>query len=215
MRIFARLYDWWNPPCPIHPGHRIKEVDGNIMRTGVSGCSLCLAATAPDEPKLVDRKQPRRNLSDLPAWLIPHSGVDDFILYASDAAAPAAMNAWADERVRLGMNLPYDSQIVRARERAKQLAGDPTPAANELVEPPHRRIYTITTLEAAEVLCGMSEIVDLLLPGFRLVSPVYTQRYADEAKLWMAIEHPDFSAVPFGAPVPQFTAYVRRKGSAE
>ena len=34
--LFQRLYDWWNPPCPKHPGHRTKEVDGELA----SGCAM-------------------------------------------------------------------------------------------------------------------------------------------------------------------------------
>ena len=39
-----RLYDWWNPPCPKHPGHRVHEVDAELL-TGCAMvpemCSLC------------------------------------------------------------------------------------------------------------------------------------------------------------------------------
>lgn len=31
MNLFRRIYDWWNPPCPKHPGHRKREVDTDIM----------------------------------------------------------------------------------------------------------------------------------------------------------------------------------------
>jgi hypothetical protein len=37
-----------------------------------------------------------------------------FTLLSRDAAAPAAIEAWITERLRLGLNMPYDSQIVRA-----------------------------------------------------------------------------------------------------
>ena len=38
-----------------------------------------------------------------------------FVLLGRDAAAPAAIRAWADERVRLGKNKADDAQIVEAR----------------------------------------------------------------------------------------------------
>lgn len=37
-----------------------------------------------------------------------------FVLLARDAAAPAAIRAWADERIRLGKNTPTDPQILEA-----------------------------------------------------------------------------------------------------
>lgn len=38
-----------------------------------------------------------------------------FVLLGRDAAAPFAIRAWADERVRLGKNTETDEQIVEAR----------------------------------------------------------------------------------------------------
>lgn len=38
-----------------------------------------------------------------------------FVLLSRDAAAPFAIRAWADERVRLGKNTETDPQIVEAR----------------------------------------------------------------------------------------------------
>ena len=38
-----------------------------------------------------------------------------FVLLGRDAAAPFAIRAWADERVRLGKNVEGDVQIVEAR----------------------------------------------------------------------------------------------------
>lgn len=40
-----------------------------------------------------------------------------FVLLGRDAAAPAAIQAWIDERIRLGLNKPTDMQIQGA-ERA-------------------------------------------------------------------------------------------------
>jgi hypothetical protein len=37
-----------------------------------------------------------------------------FVLLGRDAAAPAAIRAWAAERIRLGKNAPTDEQIVEA-----------------------------------------------------------------------------------------------------
>lgn len=44
-----------------------------------------------------------------------------FVLLARDAAAPVAIQAWADERVRIGKNKEEDPQIVNAREIAKAM----------------------------------------------------------------------------------------------
>jgi hypothetical protein len=37
-----------------------------------------------------------------------------FVLLGRDPAAPAAVRAWAAERVRLGKNLPADPQLLEA-----------------------------------------------------------------------------------------------------
>lgn len=39
-----------------------------------------------------------------------------FVLLGRDAAAPVAVRAWAEERLRLGLNKPDDPQIVEARD---------------------------------------------------------------------------------------------------
>lgn len=39
-----------------------------------------------------------------------------FVLLGRDAAAPVAVQAWVEERIRLGKNKPDDPQIVEARE---------------------------------------------------------------------------------------------------
>jgi len=41
-----------------------------------------------------------------------------FVLTSRDAAAPHAIRAWVDERLRLGKNVPGDPQIVEALECA-------------------------------------------------------------------------------------------------
>lgn len=47
-----------------------------------------------------------------------------FILLARDAAAPAAVRAWIEERIRLGKNKHDDSKIVEAEEWAAQVEHD-------------------------------------------------------------------------------------------
>ena len=44
-----------------------------------------------------------------------------FVLIGRDAAAPFAIRAWVDERVRLGKNLETDTQIVEARACAQTM----------------------------------------------------------------------------------------------
>ena len=41
-----------------------------------------------------------------------------FVLLGRDQAAPAAIYAWIDERVRLGLNMADDPQIAEARNLA-------------------------------------------------------------------------------------------------
>lgn len=38
-----------------------------------------------------------------------------FVLLGRDAAAPVAIRAWIEERVRLGKNRPGDAQLVEAK----------------------------------------------------------------------------------------------------
>lgn len=45
-----------------------------------------------------------------------------FVLLERDAAAPVAIRAWAEERVRLGKNKPEDRQIREAYECAARMA---------------------------------------------------------------------------------------------
>jgi hypothetical protein len=42
-----------------------------------------------------------------------------FVLLGRDAAAPAAIAAWAQERIRLEKNAPGDSQVTQALETAR------------------------------------------------------------------------------------------------
>lgn len=35
--LWRRINDWWNPPCPKHPGHRQREIDTEIA----TGCAMC------------------------------------------------------------------------------------------------------------------------------------------------------------------------------
>ena len=47
-----------------------------------------------------------------------------FVLLGRDPAAPAAIRAWADERVRLGKNKDDDPQIVEARACADTMQSE-------------------------------------------------------------------------------------------
>ena len=56
-----------------------------------------------------------------------------FVLLGRDAAAPAAIRAWAAERIRLGKNAPGDEQVTEAlacavtmAEEGKKWVGAPT-----------------------------------------------------------------------------------------
>jgi hypothetical protein len=62
----------------------------------------------------------RDELSDLDSCL--NKARDDemiFVLLARDAAAPVAIRAWMEERVRLDKNKPSDLQIIEAERCAK------------------------------------------------------------------------------------------------
>lgn len=47
-----------------------------------------------------------------------------FVLLGRDTAAPFAIRAWADERVRLGKNVETDEQIVEARACADTMESE-------------------------------------------------------------------------------------------
>ena len=47
-----------------------------------------------------------------------------FVLLGRDAAAPFAIRAWVQERIRLGKNTPTDPQITEALECALQIEGE-------------------------------------------------------------------------------------------
>jgi hypothetical protein len=53
-----------------------------------------------------------------------------FVLLGRDPAAPAAIRAWADERVRLGKNKDDDPQIVEARACADTMQSEGRTWAN-------------------------------------------------------------------------------------
>jgi hypothetical protein len=44
-----------------------------------------------------------------------------FVMLARDPAAPAAIRAWVNERLRLGKNAPDDGQIVEALDCARRM----------------------------------------------------------------------------------------------
>lgn len=64
----------------------------------------------------------RDELSD-PASCLNRAKDDEmvFVLLARDVAAPAAIVAWIDERVRLGKNTYTDPQILEAIECARMM----------------------------------------------------------------------------------------------
>lgn len=47
-----------------------------------------------------------------------------FVLLGRDKAAPAAIRAWIDERIRLGKNQLDDEQIIEAEKCAMQMEAD-------------------------------------------------------------------------------------------
>lgn len=47
-----------------------------------------------------------------------------FVLLGRDAAAPVAIRAWVDERIRLGKNTVDDTQIVEALRCAQQMEAE-------------------------------------------------------------------------------------------
>lgn len=50
-----------------------------------------------------------------------------FVLLGRDAAAPAAIRSWAQERVRLEKNLPSDAQILEALDCADRMTHERVP----------------------------------------------------------------------------------------
>jgi hypothetical protein len=46
-----------------------------------------------------------------------------FVLLGRDPAAPAAVRAWIQERIRLGKNTPGDPQLVEAEGWARRMSG--------------------------------------------------------------------------------------------
>lgn len=53
-----------------------------------------------------------------------------FVLLGRDRAAPAAVRAWIEERIRLGKNKPDDPQIVEARQWIAAVLSEQTGEAN-------------------------------------------------------------------------------------
>ena len=60
-----------------------------------------------------------------------------FVLLSRDAAAPAAIRAWVDERLRIGKNAKTDSQIIEALECAKTMELEFRKWANHPLHYPH------------------------------------------------------------------------------
>lgn len=54
-------------------------------------------------------------------WNSAHDDELLFVLLERDAAAPVAIRAWADERIRIGKNTADDPQIIEALSCADQM----------------------------------------------------------------------------------------------
>jgi hypothetical protein len=69
-----------------------------------------------------DHMKKRDELND-PGSCLSHAADDElvFVLLARDAAAPVAIRAWAEERIRLGKNLRADDQIREALSLADRM----------------------------------------------------------------------------------------------
>jgi hypothetical protein len=46
-----------------------------------------------------------------------------FVLLGRDPAAPAAVRAWVQERIRLGKNTPGDPQVMEAEGWVRRMSG--------------------------------------------------------------------------------------------
>ena len=64
----------------------------------------------------------RKEISD-PTSCLNHAEEDEivFVLLARDPAAPLAIRAWIQERLKLDKNDPYDDQISEASECIKEM----------------------------------------------------------------------------------------------
>lgn len=47
-----------------------------------------------------------------------------FVLLGRDVAAPVAIQAWVEERIRLGKNMPGDTQILEALACAESMIAE-------------------------------------------------------------------------------------------
>jgi hypothetical protein len=52
-------------------------------------------------------------------WNKAHDDERLFVLLGRDEAAPTAIRAWIDERIKIGKNVPGDAQIMEALECAQ------------------------------------------------------------------------------------------------
>ena len=61
-----------------------------------------------------------------PNTCMAHAHPDEmvFVLLGRDAAAPEAIRAWVEERIRLGKNVRTDPQITEALECARVMEGE-------------------------------------------------------------------------------------------
>lgn len=53
-----------------------------------------------------------------------HDDEMTFVLLGRDAAAPAAIRAWIEERIRLGKNTRDDPQVIEAEQCARTMEDD-------------------------------------------------------------------------------------------
>jgi len=65
-KLLNRIHDWWNPPCSKHPGHRLHEVDTEVL-TGCAMmpemCSVCWEEFQEEQQRIDDA------LRNQGAWL--------------------------------------------------------------------------------------------------------------------------------------------------
>lgn len=68
----------------------------------------------------------KRNEETHPASCFNRALPDEwvFVLLGRDAAAPAAIRAWVQERIRLGKNTPGDAQVSEALNVANSMEAD-------------------------------------------------------------------------------------------
>src|SRR5579872_6725662 len=81
----------------------------------MSGWQLC-PSTRRDHNRNRRTTVRKRDELSKPTTCMAHAHPEEmvFVLLSRDAAAPATIRAWCDERIRLGKNVETDEQIVQA-----------------------------------------------------------------------------------------------------